>query len=114
MVMYPEVLVNEMKRISKFQIISFPNFGFYKNRFDLLVNGRMPKSMLFGYKWYNTGHVHQLSIKDFYELINDVGGLQVQKLLWAKTNIGIKDFISKTFPNLFMAIPIFLLSKKDA
>ena len=31
MVMYPEVLLSEMKRISKYQIISFPNFGFYKN-----------------------------------------------------------------------------------
>jgi len=69
---------------------------------------------LFGYKWYNTGHLHQLSIKDFYELISDVGGLQVQKLIWAKTNSGFKDFLSKIFPNLFMAIPIFLLTKKDA
>ena len=36
MVMYPEVLLKEMKRISKYQIISFPNFAFYKNRIDLL------------------------------------------------------------------------------
>ena len=48
MVMYPEVLLKEMKRISKYQIISFPNFAFYKNRIDLLFNGRMPKPMLFG------------------------------------------------------------------
>lgn len=113
MVNYPEILLNEMKRISKKQIISFPNFGFYKNRFDLLFNGRMPKPMLFKYKWYNTGHIHQLSIKDFYVLLNDVGSLQIEKLLCAKTNNGFKDFSIRTFPNLFMAIPIFLLSKKN-
>jgi SAM-dependent methyltransferase len=37
MVLYPEILLQEMKRIARFQIISFPNFGFYKNRIDLLV-----------------------------------------------------------------------------
>ena len=34
MVKYPEVLLREMKRISKYQIISFPNFAFYRNRLD--------------------------------------------------------------------------------
>lgn len=114
MVMYPEVLLKEMKRISKYQIISFPNFAFYKNRIDLLFNGRMPKPMLFDYRWYNTGHIHQFSISDFYELLNDVGGIKVEQLLWAKTNNTIKDYLSLTFPDLFMAIPIFYLSKKDA
>jgi len=114
MVMYPEILLKEMKRISKYQIISFPNFGFYKNRIDLLFNGRMPKPMLFDYKWYNTGHIHQFSISDFYELLNDVGGIKVEKLIWAKTNNKIKDYLSLTFPDLFMAIPIFYLSQKHA
>lgn len=114
MVMYPEILLKEMKRISKYQIISFPNFAFYKNRIDLFFSGRMPKPMLFNYKWYDTGHIHQFSISDFYELLNDVGGLKVEKLLWAKTNNRIKDHLSKSFPDLFMAIPIFYLSSKHA
>jgi methionine biosynthesis protein MetW len=113
MVMYPETLVKEMKRISKYQIISFPNFAFYKNRIDLLFNGRMPKPMLFGYDWYNTGHIHQFSINDFYQLINETGELKLEQILYSKTNSSLKNHLSKTFPNLFMAIPIFLLSKKD-
>ena len=113
MVMYPENLLKEMKRISKYQIISFPNFAFYKNRIDLLFNGRMPKPMLFHYEWYNTGHIHQFSIKDFYQIINYVGELNIDRLIWAKTDSFIKNFLSKTFPNLFMAIPIFLLSKNN-
>ena len=113
MVMYPEILLKEMRRISKYQIVSFPNFGFYKNRFDLFFNGRMPKSMLFGYNWYSTGHIHQFSIKDFHQLISDLGGLNVEKVLWAKTNCKLKNMLTNKFPNLFMAIPIFLLSKKN-
>ncbi len=65
MVMYPEVLLLEMKRIAKRQIVSFPNFAFVLNRLDLLINGRMPRPMMPGYQWNSTGHIHQLSISDF-------------------------------------------------
>ncbi len=111
MVHSPEILLNEMKRISKYQIITFPNFGFYKNRIDLLLNGRMPKPMLFGYKWYSTGHIHQLSIKDFYELIEDIGKLKLLRHDFVKANNLIKNYFMKKFPNLFQSLPIFLLEK---
>ena len=113
MVMYPEILLSEMKRISKYQIVSFPNFCHYKNRLDLLLKGRMPKPMLFGYKWYSTGHIHQLSIKDFYELLNDVGELKVLKV---KNLIGtnpIKRFIAMYLPNLFVPETIFFLTASN-
>jgi methionine biosynthesis protein MetW len=111
MVMYPEVLLKEMKRISKYQIISFPNFAFYKNRIDLLLNGRMPLNGLFGYNWYNTGHIHQLSIKDFILLINRVGGIEIIKRESIKSGNPLKDFLVRIFPNLFEQIPVFLLRK---
>lgn len=112
MVMYPEILLKEMKRISKYQIISFPNFAFYKNRIELLINGRMPKKMLFGYSWYNTGHIHQLSIKDFEELIKIIGGLEIIRKSFIKSN-SFKDKIVVLFPNLFMQFPIYLLRKTN-
>lgn len=111
MVMYPEILLSEMKRISKYQIISFPNFAYYKNRLDMLLKGRMPKPMLFDYKWYNTGHIHQFSISDLYDLLNEIGGLKVKETRFAKTDSAAKNFLIQTFPNLFMPIPIFYLEK---
>jgi methionine biosynthesis protein MetW len=113
MLMYPETLIREMKRISKYQIISFPNFAFYKNRLDLLFKGKMPEKMLFGYKWYNTGHIHQLSIKDFIELVNEIGGFEVLKQTYVKSDSVIKNFLMKLFPNLFQQVSIFLLSKYE-
>jgi methionine biosynthesis protein MetW len=113
MLMYPETLIREMKRISKYQIISFPNFAFYKNRLDLLFKGKMPEKMLFGYKWYNTGHIHQLSIKDFIELLNEIGGFEVLKQTYVKSDSVIKNFLMKLFPNLFQQVSIFLLSKYE-
>ncbi|MGQ9643980.1 MAG: methionine biosynthesis protein MetW [Ignavibacterium sp.] len=113
MLMYPEILVREMKRISKYQIISFPNFAFYKNRLELLFIGKMPEKMLFGYKWYNTGHIHQLSISDFIELVNEIGGFKILKQTFVETDSAIKNFLMKLFPNLFQQVSIFLLSKYD-
>jgi methionine biosynthesis protein MetW len=113
MVMYPEVLLNEMKRISKYQIISFPNFAFYKNRLDLFFNGRMPKPMLFDYNWFNTGHIHQFSTRDFYQLLNVVDGFEVKRINFIKSNSKIKNFVARKIPNLFMQFPIFYLSKKS-
>lgn len=111
MVMYPEILLKEMKRVSRYQIVSFPNFAYYKNRFELLLKGRMPRKMLFGYSWYNTGHIHQLSIKDFEELIGNVGGLKVIQRSFVKTDSQLKNLLMKLFPNLFQQVVVIKLTK---
>jgi methionine biosynthesis protein MetW len=113
MVMYPEVLVREMKRIARFQIISFPNFAFYKNRLELLVRGRMPRKMLFGYQWYSTGHIHQLSQADFLALIRETGGLEVEQYNAGMSSTSIKRVLMRTFPNLFQQIFIYLLKRTE-
>jgi len=73
MVMYPEQLLSEMGRVATRQIVSFPNFANLRNRLELFFFGRMPRAMLFGHAWWNTGHIHQLSISDFKELIKKTG-----------------------------------------
>ena len=106
MVMYPEMLLGEMKRIARYQIVSFPNFGFWLNRLDLLFNGRMPRPMLFGYEWNNTGHIHQLSIKDFE-------GSILRNGLKVRDKVYFRDRISSTLnlnPNLFATEAIYLLT----
>ena len=112
MVMYPEVLLREMKRVARFQIVSFPNFAFWRNRIDLLFNGRMPKRMLFEYSWYSTGHIHQLSFVDFKELIDHVGGLQIVEQRLEQSDHPVKDILMRKFPNLFQMLGVFVLVKK--
>ncbi|CEG13820.1 SAM-dependent methyltransferase [groundwater metagenome] len=106
MVMCPEILLKEMKRISRFQIILFPNFAFILNRFDMLFLGRMPRFMLFGYNWYNTGHIHQLSIKDFKELCRKID-IRIIK----EYHIGKAGPLIKVCPNLLSQVSIFLSTK---
>ncbi len=113
MVMYPEILLREMERIAKYQIISFPNFAFWRSRIDLLFHGRMPKRMLFDYKWYSTGHIHQLSFVDFQELVNDVGGLRIIGQKLQRVSNPLKNILMQQFPNLFQMLGIFLLEKVE-
>ncbi len=110
MVSYPEILLSEMKRVADNLIISFPNFGFYRNRIDMLANGRMPRPMLFGYSWYSTGHIHQLSIADFHELVEKVGGLRIKAAAFADPTSGLKRYMQQIAPNLFQLLPVFLLT----
>lgn len=112
MVQYPEVLLREMIRVSKKQIVSFPNFAYFKNRWDLLFAGRMPKPMLFGYHWYDTGHIHQLSLRDFAELLDKEKGLEAMKCDKVPVGKFPVDLLARFFPNLFVKIAIIELEKK--
>jgi methionine biosynthesis protein MetW len=110
MVMYPEILLSEMKRISKYQIVTFPNFAFILNRFDLFINGIMPRIMIPTYKWYSTGHIHQLSIRDFGIYCKD-NGVRIMKTAHIGPGSFLylpSKFLVKLSPNLFAMEGIFM------
>lgn len=113
MVTYPEILISEMIRISKKQIISFPNFGFILNRLEMLIFGRMPHIMLGGYQWYSTGHIHQLGIQDFltYCILNNIKIIE-KKYLYPKQFSILSPFIKGLLPDCFATLAIFKTSKK--
>lgn len=111
MVMYPETLLCEMGRIAKRQIISFPNFGHYRNRLEMLFSGRMPKTMLFGYEWYSTGHIHQLSASDFLDLARAQGFSVHSISVLSGSRSSWKRALARKFPNLLGVICIFELEK---
>lgn len=111
MVLYPETLLSEMRRVARRQIVSFPNFGFYRNRLDLLLHGRMPRPMLFGYSWYGTGHIHQLSMADFEQLVAELGGLRIVNRVLELSGNPLKKFLMRQYPNLFQVLPVYELEK---
>ncbi len=108
MVMYPEKLLSEMNRVATRQIVSFPNFANIRNRLELFLFGRMPKAMLFGHTWWNTGHIHQLSIADFRELVKKTG-LEIKKSAYFG-RLAIPGVVSLS-PNLLSTIAMFELLK---
>lgn len=69
----PRHVVEELLRIGKRAIVSFPNFGFWRLRLRLLASGRMPVSQLLNHPWYETPNIHLCTIRDFVALIEETG-----------------------------------------
>jgi methionine biosynthesis protein MetW len=69
----PRHVVEELLRIGKRAIVSFPNFGFWRLRLGLLFAGRMPVSELLNHPWYETPNIHLCTIRDFVVLVEEIG-----------------------------------------
>ena len=67
---HTEALVQEMLRVGREGIVSFPNFGYWKNRMNVL-RGNMPVSRDLPYQWYDTPNVHLCTLHDFETFCND-------------------------------------------
>lgn len=64
---HTEGIVQEMLRVGKQGIVSFPNFGYWKNRVQV-IGGRMPVSQSLPYRWYDTPNIHLCTLGDFEAL----------------------------------------------
>lgn len=65
-----EAILQEMLRVGREVIVTFPNFGYWRNRKQLMV-GRMPVSKSLPHEWYDTPNVHLCTIHDFDALCED-------------------------------------------
>ncbi len=67
----PVKVMNEMCRVAKKAIVTFPNFGYWKVRLQLLTRGYSPKTKQLPYDWYNTPNIRVITIKDFRKLCEE-------------------------------------------
>ncbi len=68
---HTEPLVQEMLRVGREGIVSFPNFGYWRNRLNVL-RGNMPVSTELPYQWYDTPNVHLCTLHDFEDFCLDL------------------------------------------
>ena len=111
--MKPKDMLSELLRIGTKAIVSFPNFGHWKIRFQLLISGRMPITESLPYTWYDTPNIHFFTIKDFLKLCGDMN-IVVEKSI-GLTSKGKQFSISESLTgvNFFTHEAIFLLSYKN-
>ena len=76
----PHDVLREMARIGERLIVSIPNFGHWRVRLDLLLNGRMPITGALASSWYETANIHLCTLRDFMRLC-DVLELQVENCI---------------------------------
>ena len=104
----PRALLHDIVRVGHQGIVTFPNFGFWKNRWMLTTQGRMPESKTIPHKWYSTPNIHLCTCKDF-ELLCKENDIRVDKKIVLNAR-GESNFHTQQCPNLFGEIAIYCIS----
>ena len=99
-----EALVREMLRVGREGIVSFPNFGFWRHRVQLVAGGRMPVSKDLPYQWYDTPNVHLFTIRDF-EVFCANHGMRILERVVMNGN----GETTRLLPNLLGALAVYRL-----
>ncbi|MCF8024284.1 MAG: methionine biosynthesis protein MetW [Desulfobacteraceae bacterium] len=108
----PLALIHSMLRIGKKVIVSFPNFGHWHVRLQILFTGHAPVTPQLPYTWYGTPNIRVLSIKDFREFASEVGFSILEEVAINTDKQDKSGSIVKTLPNLRATYGIFLISKR--
>ncbi len=106
----PRTLLEEMLRVGKQGIVTFPNFAYWRNRMQIALGGFMPVSKELPYKWYNTPNIHLCTIKDFHALCEEMG-FRIESSI-AVHRSGKEGLGLRLIPNLFGEIAMIRFSKK--
>lgn len=69
----PEVVLSELSRIGRSAIVSLPNFGHWRVRLSLALNGRMPVTEALPEQWYRSANIHLCTLLDFHDLCDTLG-----------------------------------------
>ncbi|HMK89149.1 MAG TPA: methionine biosynthesis protein MetW [Methylocystis sp.] len=110
----PRVVLEHMLRIGRRAIVSFPNFGHWRVRLQLLVTGRMPKSINSDCGWYDTPNIHLCTIEDFVALADEVGAHIKKAVALDRSGAPMPLTTVGSAMNLFGSQAIFLLERGDA
>ena len=107
----PEKVISDLLRIGKTSILTIPNFGFWKVRFNLLFKGTMPVTKTLPNEWYNTPNLHMCSIKDFVNFCNDRKINLFKSLALTNNKLSSINKFNLNFKNLTSELGIFLIEK---
>jgi methionine biosynthesis protein MetW len=69
----PRHVLNELLRIADKAVVTFPNFGHWRVRLGLLIDGRMPETRALPEPWWATPNIHLCTLADFNALCDDLG-----------------------------------------
>jgi methionine biosynthesis protein MetW len=106
---YPHLILDEMLRVGKQCIITFPNFGHWRCRLYLATKGRMPVSKFMPYTWYDTPNIHFCTVTDFEALCQQKNIHILNKLVVDQQNNS--NFLATVWPNLFGVTAIYHVTK---
>ena len=107
----PEIVIKELLRVGNKAVVTIPNFGHWKVRLNLLVEGTMPVTKTLPNEWYNTPNIHMCTIKDFFKFSETMNFKIYKSLALSNKNLSIINNSNLLFKNLFCELGIFLIEK---
>lgn len=106
---YPDQVLEEMLRIGREAILTFPNFAHWRCRLYLGSKGRMPVSEFMPYTWYNTPNIHFCTFKDFEDLCRERSIRILDRLVVDQAHQS--TWLSGLWPNLLGEIAIYRVTR---
>ncbi|MFZ1068497.1 MAG: methionine biosynthesis protein MetW [Pseudolabrys sp.] len=109
---HPRIVLEHMLRIGSHAIVSFPNFGHWQVRLQLLFAGHMPRTDMLPFSWYDTPNIHHCTIKDFRQLCTEIGVKMEKAVALNAWGSPLRLNAPWWFWNLFGEQAVFLLSRR--
>lgn len=106
----PREVLAQMQRIGRRIIISFPNFGHWRIRWQLAILGRMPVTHTLDYQWYNTPNIHLCTVLDFTALCSELD-LHIEQTRMLSGDQDWRVEVPGRRANLFAEQAVFLVSR---
>jgi methionine biosynthesis protein MetW len=107
----PRVVLENLLRIGRRAIVSFPNFGFWRMRLQLLIGGHMPRTDNLPATWYDTPNIHFCTIKDFVQLCDEIDVKMERAVALDLYGRPLRLIAPWWFWNMFGEQGVFLLSR---
>ena len=106
---HPDQLIDEMLRVGRRGIVTFPNFGNWKSRVYLSSKGRMPVSKFMPHAWYDTPNIHFCTVGDFDALCKEKGIRILERTVVDLKHEG--SLSMRLLPNLLGEIAIYHIAR---
>ena len=107
----PDRLLEEMLRVGREGIVTFPNFGHWSVRYHLFFQGKMPRSRALPNPWYNTDNIHLCTVRDFESLCRDLN-IEVLERMVVDPSHQTRRLMS-WLPNLMGEVAMYRLCRGD-
>ena len=105
----PDIMLQEMLRVGREAVVTFPNFAHWQNRIQLGIFGHMPVSSLLPNPWYNTPNIHLATFRDFESLCRELGIRMIDRD--TMSFLGQPSWLGSLWPNLFGEVAVYRIGR---
>ncbi len=108
----PDRMLEQLLRVGRKAVVSFPNFGHWKVRLNLGLLGTMPVNSTLDYPWYSTPNIHFCTIRDFVKLCQQ-SDIHIEQSMAINARGYRMPFLALRLANLLATQGMYVITKKE-